>query len=373
MGDPVRAILTATLCLALAACATVEPVPNARPLSQASIAALGDTRASVTGTQQGVAKAWFYTDVNGGGAGLIGALAGAIAAAVINATPSARANRQATEIAELVTPELLNQSLAARLKAQAGPARPGAVTIGDVVVTQKIVNPGKLDDTLEIATSYTLSEDSSVLRVVSTATYENAAIPYRTPYSFQKAPPKSELSGPLYRNTFTYYSTPLPVPVLTAELKERLVASVQDSVRDASGALPAEGTKEHNGMLKELEGARDDRLTGGETSVFLTREWLKNGGAPLEAEIEKAHEFIARYGALDLNRTAVPSITGTDELIETTADDRTVRRIGSGVEAGSYVSSAANVTVPATYGNAIAVGKPTVEYTKALRAQSKAK
>jgi hypothetical protein len=186
------------------------------------------------------------------------------------------------------------------------------------------------------------------LRVVSVATYTNPAIPYRSPYSFAKAPPKSETTGPLYRNTFTYFSTPLPVPSLTPELKERLVASVQDSLRDANGALPAEGTKEYRTLQRELELARDDRLTGGETSVFLTREWLRDRGAPLQREVDRAHEFVAKYLVLDINRTAVPSLTGTDELLETGAEDRTVRRIGSGVEAGSYVSSAANVTSPAS-------------------------
>src|SRR5687768_12285049 len=98
-------------------------------MSQANIAALGATRVSVTGSQQGVAKSWFYPDVNGAGAGLAGALVGAIAAGVINATPSARARRQANEVAELVTPETLNASLAAELTEVAAPPREGAVTI----------------------------------------------------------------------------------------------------------------------------------------------------------------------------------------------------------------------------------------------------
>jgi ornithine cyclodeaminase/alanine dehydrogenase-like protein (mu-crystallin family) len=78
---------------------------------------------------------------------------------------------------------------------------------------------------------------------------------------------------------------------------------------------------------------------------------------------------VAKYVALDINRTAVPSLVGTDELLETSADDRTVRRIGSGVQAGSYVSSAANVLSPATYGNTIAIGATTQEYVRGLRAR----
>jgi hypothetical protein len=367
----VRAFIVLSLCFGLAACATVEPVPVARPLSQANIEALGPTRTSLTGDQGGVGKSWYYTEVNGGGAGLAGVLAGVIVGAIVNTAPSHRASRQATEIAEVVTPERLNESLAAKFKALAEAPHDRTVTFSDVVVTQKVVTPGELDDTLEIATSYTLSEDSSVLRMVSTATYKNAAIPYKTRYTFKKQAPASENTGPLYRNVFTYYSTPLPVPVLTPELKERLAASVRDSMRNESGALPAEGTGEYKSMLHEVELAQDDKLTGGETSVFLTREWLKNHGEPLKQEIEKAHAFIAKYVLLDINRTAIPSLEGTDELLETTSDDRTVRRIGAGAQAGSYVSSAANVVTPATYGNAVAVGKATENYVSGLKHQVK--
>ena len=365
-----RAFIVLPLCFVLAACAT-EPTPTARPLSQANIDALGATRASITGDYGGVGKSWYYTDVNGAGAGLAGLVAGLIVGAVVNAAPSHRAGRQATEIAQVVTPEELNESLAAKFKALEQAPHDHAITFSDVVVTQKLLAPGELDDTLEISTNYTLSEDSSVLRVVATATYKNAAIPYKTPYSFKKQAPASESTGPLYRNVFTYYSTPLPVPVLTPELKARLVASVQDSMRNEAGALPAEGAGEYKSMMHEIELAQDDKLTGGETSVFLTREWLKNHGAPLKQEIEKAHAFIAKYALLDINRTAIPSVEGTDELLETTSDDRTVRRLGAGPQAGSYVSSAANVVAPATYGNAVAVGKATEDYVSGLKRQAK--
>lgn len=366
-----RRTVAPLLCLALAACATVEPVPNARLLSPANVERLGPTRASITGNERGVGKSWYYTEVNGGGAGLIGAIGGAIAAAIINAAPSARAHRQASEMAELVTPDMLNKTIAAELKVV--PAAPGAqaITFSDVVLTQKIINPAALDDVVEIATTYTLSEDSSVLRVVAVATYQNAAVPYQTPHTFKAKPPASETTGPLYRNAFTYFSTPLPVPTLSPELKTRLEASVRDSARDASGALPAAGTREHTAMMREVELAQDSKFSAGESSVFLTREWLTDGGVLLTREIQNAQAFIAKYLLLDINRTAVPSFTGADELLETTADDRTVRRIGAGVEAGAYVSSAANVTTPATYGNAVAVGKATVEYVRGLKRTAK--
>ena len=51
------------------------------------------------------------------------------------------------------------------------------------------------------------------------------------------------------------------MPTLTPELRERLVASVQDSARNDAGQLPEDGTDEYRGMQRELENARDDRLT----------------------------------------------------------------------------------------------------------------
>lgn len=365
-----KRILVSALCLATAACATVEPVPNARPLSQTSIEAMGPTRLSVAGSEQGVSKAWYFTNVNGGGAGLVGAIAGAIATAIINAAPSARAHKQADEVAEVQPVEALNASLVTTVKDEGAKAAPGGVTFEDVVLTYKAVNPGPMDDTVEITAFYTLSEDSSVLRIVAAATYSNQAIPYKTPYTFTKAVPKSETKGPLYRNTFTYYSTPLPVPTLTPELRERLIANIKESAQDAAGALPAEGTAEYKSMQREIELANDDKLTPNELSLFLTREWLSNDGARIKEEVRRAHDFIARYVALDINRTAIPSLTGEDELLETTADQRTVRRIGKGVEAGSYVSSAADVSQFATYGNTVAVSKRTVAYVKGLKEQA---
>ena len=343
----------------------------ARPLSQANIEAIGPTRLNIVGNEQGVGKAWFYTQVNGGGAGLVGAIAGAIAAAIINAAPSARAHKQADEVAEVESVESLNAALTAKMKEEAGKAAAGpGVTFPEVALTYRSASPVALDDTVEIFTSYTLSEDSSVLRIVAVATYSNQSIPYKTPYTFTKSAPKSETKGPLYRNTFTYYSTPLPVPTLTPELRERLIANIRESARDATGAAPVEGTTEYKAMQREIDLANDDKLTPNETSLFLTREWLRNDGAMIKTEVQRAHDFVVRYLMLDINRAVVPSVTGQDELLETAADQRTVRRLGAGAEAGSYVCSAPDVTAFATYGNSIAVARSTVAYVKGLKAQA---
>jgi hypothetical protein len=88
---------------------------------------------------------------------------GAVAAVAINATPSARARRQANEVAELVTPEIMNESLAAKLRAVAAAPQDGVVTISDVVVTQKVTTPGELADPWS-SRPPTRVGDSSVLR-----------------------------------------------------------------------------------------------------------------------------------------------------------------------------------------------------------------
>jgi hypothetical protein len=159
----------------------------------------------------------------------------------------------------------------------------------------------------------------------------------------------------------------LPVPTLTPELRERLIANIQDSVRDESGALPAEGSDEYRAMQRELENARDDRLSKDEIAIFLTREWLRDNGALLRRELDQAHSFIARYVLLDMNRPVAPSLAGQDELLETTADQRSVRRIGAGVNAGSYVSSSGNVTSFSTYGNSIGIARVHSERIEQLR------
>lgn len=369
-----KVFVCALAALSLAACSTVQ-APNMRPLNASHIAAMGPTPVAVAESNNGVAKSWFMQDSSAAGAsyGLIGALVSATMDAIMNAGPSRRARQAADEIAEVMPVDALNASLTDQFRRQIAATPAGeAISVSDVSTVQKLTAPGAIDDAVEVATSYRLSEDSSTLQVLVTLTYQNAAIPYVTPYTFEGSTPKSELSGPLYRNTFTYYSRQLPVPALTPELRERLIASVQDSARDESGALPAEGTDAFKALSKELDQARDDDLTKGEIAIFLTREWIKDNGALLKAEIGNAHAFIARYALLDLNRTAVPSMTGVDEIVETQPDGRTVRRIGVGLMTGSYISSPSDVSSFATYGNAIGVARTHEQRIATLRTSARA-
>lgn len=353
--------IVALAATSLAACATVEPSPVARPLNASHIEALGPTAVTVSANNTGVGKAWLAQDSSAAGAsqGVLGVLIAAGFDAIMNAGPSRRATQAADEIAEIMPVDALNASLVESFREQAATASGAGVSVSDVNLVQRATGPLVVNDNVEVTASYLLSEDASTLRVMVSLSYTNPAIPYVTPYTFEKAPPKSELSGPLYRNTFTYFSRQLPVPALTPELKERLIASIRDSARDASGALPAEGTDAFKGMTKELAEAGDDKLTKAEIAIFLAREWSKDNGALLRAEVENAHDFIAEYLVLDMNRTAIPSLTGVDEVVETTADGRMVRRIGGGLMAGSYVSSP-DATSFSTYGNAIAIARANV-------------
>lgn len=421
-----RILVGAIAAIALAGCASAPQYPSMRPLTTAHINTMSATPVVVSENNNGVEKAWFYTSTSSAGAayGLVGALVSAAIDAVINAGPSRRAQKAADEIAELIDADALNASLteqirlqtpaaqaeaaaaaaAAEAAAQAAAAQQAALTevsatdanaaatpapveaavipvavttpsgvyYENVVAAQRLMARTPQNDVVEINVRYTLSEDSSTLRVIGSASYQSTATPYATPYQFSGSVPRPEREGPAYRNSFTYYSTQLPVPTLTPELRQRLIANIEDSVRDANGNLPAPGTDDYQSMQRELENARDERLSKDEIAIFLTREWIRDDGALLRREIEQAHAFIAKYVLLDMNRTDVPSMAGQDALLETMADARTVRRIGAGTEAGSYVSSAGNVGSFSTYGNTIGIARVHNARIERVRAQARA-
>ena len=370
-----KIVACALAALSLAACASVPPVPNARPLNSQHIEALGATSVVVTENNGGVMKSWLRQDSSAAAAsqGLLGVLVGAAMDGIMNYAPSRRARSAANELAEVMPADVLNESLVRHFSNQIASGAPGSgVMVSDVRTVQKLTSPGVVDDALEVATSYLLSEDATTLQVSVALTYQNAGIPYVTPYTFEGAPPKTELTGPLYRNTFTYSSQQLPIPVLTPELRERLIASIRQNAQDENGAPPAEGSDAFKSMTKELEEANDDRLTKAEIAIFLAREWTKNNGALLRAEIDNAHAFIAKYAVVDMNRTAIPSLTGVDELVETLADGRTVRRGGPGLTAGSYVSLPGNVSDFVTYGNAAAIAEVNEARIRNIQEQARA-
>jgi hypothetical protein len=356
----------------LVGCATVEPIPNKRPLTAESVQAIGKVKVSAAEINRGVEKSWFMTDSSAAGAqyGLIGGLVTAVMDAIINAGPSKRAQKAANEIAELVPPDALNVSLITALQGQvpAADAVTTGISVTEVGMAQKVLTPKAVDDVVEVATTYTLSEDASAFRMIAHVTYQSSKLKYATPYQFKGAVPKGQLEGPLYTNTFTYQSAQLPIPALTPDLKDRLIASIQDSYKTDAGAPPAADSQDGKALAKELEAARDEKLTKDEIAIFLTRNWLNDGGALLKREIENAHAFAAKFIVHDLNFIGVPSVTGKDELVESNTS-RTVRRVGAGPEAGSYVSAPGDLTSFTTYGNASAISKTSAEKLQKLSAQ----
>jgi hypothetical protein len=375
-GDSsMRVLVIAAAAAALTGCVTVQQHPNKRPLTAEAIQTIGKTNVVVARNNEGVEKSWFMTDSSAAGAqyGLIGALVTGVMDAIINAGPSRRAQKAANEIAELAPPEMINASLVEQLRAQmpVPDVLATGVAVGDVSITQKIVAPDVIDGAVELKSTYVLSEDASAFRIVAKAQYNNAKLKYTTPYTFKGSVPKSELSGPVYSNVFTYQSAQLPVPTLSTELQARLIASIEESYKTETGA-PAADSQDGKAMAKELENARDDKLTKDEIAIFLTREWIKDNGALLRKEIETAHGFVAKFLVQDLNSPAVPNFAGQDELLETAPDGRTVRRVGAGVDAGSYVSAPGNLTAFTTYGNVTAVAKKHADEINQLRDRARA-
>src|SRR5690606_14506987 len=128
---------------------------------------------------------------------------------------------------------------------------------------------------LKIGLSSTLSQEGSQLRINATGTYTNNNIVYKSPYDFKgKQVPKSLLSGPIYYNTFTFYSDTLPIPVLTPEIKAELVSQIKERYTDANGNLPAAKTDDRKKYDREMKDATDGDFSKSEMSIFLIRSWV---------------------------------------------------------------------------------------------------
>ncbi|HVY88955.1 MAG TPA: hypothetical protein VG942_08815 [Hyphomonadaceae bacterium] len=356
----------------LGACASVEPHPSKRPLTQAEISQLSDTNFALVENNEGIATSWLMADSSASGAqyGLIGALVSASMDAMMNAGPGGRAQQAADDLATVALTDKLNKSLQSQFDAMKISQQPGGgVRIAEVSTVQKILSPSTVNDAVEVTISYTLSEDATAINVVATATYNNSGMKYATPYKF-KSVPKDELSGPIYRNSFVYESNRFSLPTLTPEVKQQLVDAIQKKWVAKTGSLPVSAnagprksrfstpvkeSKDFEDMTKEIKAANDNTLSKEEASALLTGEWLKSGGAPLLHELEAADAFIAKYIIADLNNPAVPSLEGSDQVVEQLEGGRTVRLVGAGFGAGSYVSSPGGLKAVTTFGNAVQI------------------
>lgn len=381
-----RKLLLAAVSLSLlGACATVaERVPAKRPMSAENAVIAGKTDLVYLEDNNGVGKGWFYTSSASAGAayGLIGALTTAVIDAIVNAGPSKRATSVANEVDAVYGVAAINQEILTQLREEVRTdgnpdGKPISITevrteaLSDQATTERLRTPTA--GVLQLVTTYTLAEDASTLRVLAVASYTDPATPWRTPYKFVKSVPRDQLTGPAYRNSFTYVSDTLPTPAFTPEFKERLVKAVETAAKDASGNLPVEGSSEFKSYTRELERARDNTFSKDEIALFLTVQWTENNGEKLRTHIGQAHDFIARYLARDLNDPTVPAVDGVDERLETLAGDRTIRRVGTGTEAGTYVSSPGTATTFVTYGNTVNRSTAGTERSKRLNTEERAR
>lgn len=366
-----QTIFLGSAAVVMTACATAPTVPVKRPITAEAKAKIGNPDVNVTANNVGVGATWFMTQSNGGGAGLAGVIGAAIADAIINAAPSSRASKTANEVAETVIAEDLNDSLMAAMKAVEG--GDSEISIRSTTLVNGLDKSLDNDGKVVLTVNYMLAEDASAFKAVALAQYEREDMPYVTPYTFEGSTPKNQKGGPLYSNSFTFNSTQFAQPVLTEALKAELVKAVEDSFRGEDGSLPTEGS-EFKKMQKSIENANDDKLTKSETSVFLVQSWLADEAEPMKAEIEQAHEFIAKYLLVDLNSTEIPRLDGMDKVVETLDSGRVVKLIGQGTGAGSYISEPGNVESFTTYGNAVKyskVGQDEVSAAKAAASGSK--
>lgn len=365
-------LLIGTAATMLAAACASTPVVSKRPLSQDNISRIGETNFVVVEATSGITTTWFQQDSSIAGVpqGLIGTLVVTTIDAIANSGPAARAQRAADDIGEYVTPEMLSASLIHNIEAKISASSNG-VRVATVVERSSYIETEPRDDTVDIVHSYRFSEDGSTFQATFDVTYANAVIPYQTVYSFEGDAPKSERSGPLYRNSFVYHSISLPLPTLTNRTRAKLIDVVRARYVDEGGALPMAGDDNYEAYLKDLQNAEDDTLSEPEASVLMTQAWLANDAARLKAEIERAHQFIADALIADLNSTEIPSLTGIDKLMARDDDGRFVLRLGATTTAGRLVSFPRTGDSFATYGNAVAIARENAALARQRKAEAK--
>ena len=319
---------------------------------------MADTNVALVDNNDGVETTWFMSDSSATGAqyGLIGALVSATMDGIVNAGPSDQAQKTADQLAVVAAVDKMNHSLHEQMKATVA-AEGYKVHFADVATMQKLSTPKTPDDTVEVNVSYMLSEDASAMKMIASAVYQRADAKYVTPYTF-KSVPEDETNGPLYRNTFIYESSRLPLPILTPDLKATWVADIKQAYINKMGRLPTDkDDKGYRPMRDEIAEANNDTLTKSEASSVLVKAWTKDNGVFLFNEMQTGHAYLAKYLLLDLNNPVVPKLDGQDDVVEQLADGRVVRLVGSGSGAGSYISSPGGLTIATTYGNAVQVAK----------------
>jgi hypothetical protein len=413
------AAIALAVSMVLSGCATViAPVPLTRKLDNDMRVSISDIPVAIT-KNDGVVAAWTsaayapdgsyasvptYAIPAGSGplaAGVGGAIGQSIAVAIMDAVPSARARRSVEVLNADIDKAALDAALTERLINAAAASEIDFSSI-DVVETKRRADP--IDGQLSIKTRYALAEDASAVQVQATVEYYDSAVPYSTRYVFESKPPRSEMKGPHYRNTFTYHSDKFEAPELTDEVREALVfalgeerearirdikddykQALKDGLSDRKLARVKKGSQKELSLAKKnhekgLKSAEDDKLSKTEKAVLIIGQWRKGEqSSPLETALSEGQDFIAKMIVADfIDPTIPPMVLPTLPeknkerlaLIENRGigilglqynkvledyGDRQVIQITSGLTSGAYHSIPASGT--ASYGNTFKVAE----------------
>lgn len=342
-------------------CSVVQ-VPRKHPVSAEVLPKVAAMPVVIAENKMGVGSSWTYVSTAGATAqyGFIGGMVGGIIDAIVNAGPASRAEKAASEINQVLPTASLNGTLMTQFKDIQKSESPG---MPEPLMLKNIKE--KQTENIKIDFNYALSEDASVLRVVALATVESKVISYKSPYSGEKA-----TKGPIYTNTFTYYSDPFPVPTLSDELKKQMVEQITGRYTGADGKLPEPKSDDFKKYTKELEQANDNELSKSEASMFLIRKWTEKNGQAATNAVNEAHKVLARQILLDLRRVDVPEWSGQDRTLETLSNGRTIKIVGGALEAGSIISVSSSGAI-ATWGNTQSYAKGNVDQFHKENAQQR--
>ncbi len=376
----------------LSGCATTS-IPVTRKLSPDTASQIGKTDVIIAANETGVRAGWTsagaaptnnnYVYVPPGtspvAAGVGAGIGQAIAIAIMDAAPSARARKTVNA----VNSNLDDARLDVQLKEKITTSLRGETVSFDGVDIQAFDRKSpELMDALKVVTSYTLAEDASGIMVQADVSYMSTDQVYTTPYDFGGKPPKDELKGPLYRNTFTYHSDLLDVPPMSDAIRKELVVAIEAQYGDEMTDLKSQGlkeskfekksgkaTKNRNEALKRTE---DNKMSKTERAILLVDNWRGNDSPALMQAISDGQDFIVSMLVQDLNNSMIPQFEranpkdkkrdiygplGREDYTEIETDDsgRKVLRVDSGLYAGAYHS------VPeegfASYGNTFKVAE----------------
>lgn len=277
-----------------------------------------------------------------------------------NASESYRSKRAANFVGGLIEPDTITASFLRIIdeeKQKPIPASYG-IQIGDIFSRQRFIDPDTINDAIEIETTYTLSPDRSTLQVVGYVSYTNPEI--AAAYDLEAS--EESASPILYRNAFIYRSKQLPEPELTDAAKTKLPGLIRASFVDG-------GRQAGRRMRRELKAADDNTLSDSEASLLMLEQWAANDAALLLREVQAAQRFIVHHALNDVNKPALDRVNGLTIVLDEVEKGRSVRIIGTGQVAGTYISTHGELDNLLEYGHDIEVSGNLVEHFETIQSE----